>query len=159
MAATGKVSSYTSTAQKNDPDMQRLVEGMSQFLIVLPRDAKRGSTWTDTTHGTVEQNGAHLNTTSIITSKIIDDTTFDGQHAWRVRRSMALSMSGTQAGTGQSLTIDGTGTGDGIYYLSAAGVYLGSTATQNMRMKVVAKETGETIPVTQAVTSKVELLH
>lgn len=158
MAPTGKVYSYTSSAQKNDPDMQNLVDGMSRFLIVLPNDAKRGSTWVDTTRSTIDQNGAHLDLTSITTSRVVDDTTFHGQHAWRVRRSVALTMAGTQSQMGQSLTIDGAGTGEGIYYLSTSGVYLGSTATEQMQMKIVRKDTGQTIPVTQAVSSKVELL-
>lgn len=159
MAPSGKVYSYTSSAKKNDPDMQNLVDGMSRFLIVLPNDAKRGSTWTDTTHNTIDQNGAHLDLTSIATSKIVDDTTFSGQHAWRVRRTTALSMNGTQSQMGQVLVISGAGTGNGIYYLGASGIYLGSAATEHMQMKIVRKETGETIPVTQVVSSKVELLN
>ena len=159
MGPTGKVFTYASTADKNDPDMQNLVEGMSRFLVVLPQNAKHGSTWTDTTRNTVEQNGAHLNLTSIVTSTIIDDTTFNGQTAWRVQRNILLSMGGTQSAMGQSVDIDGKGTGQGIYYLSTSGVYLGSTSTQNMQMMIKQKETGETVPVSQAVTSKVELIN
>jgi hypothetical protein len=45
-----------------------------------------------------------------------------------------------------------------MYYVSAAGVYLGSDAMQSMNRKVAPPAGGDAIPVEQVVTSKVELL-
>lgn len=159
MSPSGKVYHYTSSAEPNDPDMQNLVEGMSRFLVPLPERAHVGSTWVDTTNNAVEQNGAHLDLKTITTSTILGDTTYNRQRAWRVHRAAALTIAGSQAALGQSLTIDGHGSGEGVYYISSDGVFLGSAASQTMAMNISEKETGKTIPVTQAVTSRVELLH
>lgn len=159
MSPSGKVYTYTSSAEKNDPDMQNLVEGMSRFLVALPAHPRIGSKWVDTTNNAVEQNGAHLDLKTITTSTILGDTTFNGQRAWRVHRAADLAIAGSQSALGQNLTVDGHGNGDGVYYISRDGVFLGSAASQTMAMNISEKETGKTIPVTQAVTSKVELLH
>ena len=158
MSPSGKVYTFTSSAQQNDPDMQNLVAGMTRFLVTLPRRPRVGSTWADTTRNDQDANGAHLDLKTVTTSTILGDTTFHGQHAWRVHRAAELSITGTQSALDRDLTVDGHGNGEGDYYISREGVYLGSNANQMMKMNVTEKASGKTIPVTQTVTSKVELL-
>lgn len=158
MSRSGKIYRSNSTADENDPDMQTLVEGMRRFLVTLPPGASVGNKWVDTVRNSTEGNGSHLDVKTITTSTILGDTTYEGQHAWRVHRAANLSIAGTQSALGQDLTVEGHGTGDGVYYISGDGVYIGSTATQTMLLKVTQVSTGKTIPVTQVVTSKVELM-
>lgn len=158
MSPSGKVYSFTSSAEQNDPDMQNLVRGMTRFLITLPPHPRVGSKWVDTTNNKQDANGAHLDLKTITRSTILGDTTFQGKRAWRVHREADLSIAGTQSTLDQDLAVDGHGNGDGVYYISSDGVYLGSTANETMKMNVTEKNSGKSIPVTQTVTSRVELL-
>ena len=87
---------------------------------------------------------------------MIGDTTIAGQLAWRVHRTSTLVISGTQSQKDQQITMDGTGTGEAMYYIGANGVYLGSTSTQSMKETV--KAAGIVIPVTQTATSTVTIM-
>lgn len=160
MSATGKVYSYASSVDSSDASARNLVEGMSRFLIALPTNAKVGSTWKDTTRATIKQSGSDLESQTITTSTILGDTTVSGQRAYRIRRSSELSIKGTQAQIGNSMTIDGKGHGDATYYVSTAGVFLGSSSTQAMQLLLTPLDAGQPpIPVTQAVTAKIELIN
>lgn len=158
MSRSGKVFSVTSNAAADNADARNLVDGMSRFLLVLPENATVGSSWVDTTVNSVNRDGNNLDMSSITTSRILGDTTYQGQKAWRVQRASVLSLEGKQSQAGQELRVNGEGTGSGTYYVSTAGVYLGSMSSQSMKMRITLPATGETVPVTQAVTSKVELL-
>ena len=158
MSSHGKVYALTSSAADSDADARNLVEGMSKFLLPFPEDAAVGSSWTDTTVNSVASEGNKLDMSAITTSRVVGDTTYRGQKAWRVERTSVLSLQGKQSQSGQELQVEGEGTGNGMYYLSATGTYLGSSATQRMNMRITIPSTGETVPVTQAVTSTVELL-
>jgi hypothetical protein len=52
--------------------------------------------------------------------------------------------------------MDGTGSGEAMYYIGTNGVYLGSTSTQTMKETV--KAAGIVIPVTQTATSVVTII-
>ena len=158
MSAHGKVYALSSTAADTDSDAKNLVEGMSKFLLPLPEDAAVGSRWTDTTVNSVSGEGNKLDMSAITTSRVVGDTTFKGQKAWRVERTSALTLQGKQSQGGQELQVEGQGTGNGTYYVGANGLYLGSSATQRMNMRITIPATGESVPVTQAVTSTVEMM-
>ncbi len=159
MSAHGKVYALTSNAADSDADAQNLVAGMRKFLLPLPEDAAVGSSWTDTTINTVSGNGGTLDMTAVTTSKLVGDTTFHGQTAWLVQRTSVMSIHGTQSQGGQELQVEGDGTGTGSHYLGADGKYLGSTAVQRMRMQITIPAAGQSVPVTQVVTSTVEMIR
>lgn len=158
MSPLGRVFAISSSRPADDPDAQNLVEGMGRFLVALPRGAKVGSTWTDTTRNAVKREGNDLAMSTVTTSKILGDTTYAGEKAWRVQRTSVLALHGTQNQNGQEMHVEGNGTGSGMYYLSTAGAYLGSIGSQNMKMTIALPGTGQTVPVLQSVTSKVELV-
>lgn len=159
MSAHGKVYELSSNAADSDANAKNLVEGMSKFLLPFPEDAAIGSAWTDTTVNSVSGEGSKLDMSAITTSRVVGDTTFQGQKAWRVERTSVLALQGTQSQAGQELKVEGNGTGNGTYYLGANGTYLGSSATQRMNMRITLPATGQTVPVTQAVTSTVEMIR
>jgi hypothetical protein len=107
----------------------------------------------------VSANGGKLDMSAITTSRVVGDTTFEGQKAWRVERTSIMSIHGTQSQAGQELKVDGDGTGNGTHYLGVNGAYLGSTATQRMNMRITIPAMGQTVPVTQVVTSTVERIR
>ncbi|HEY9516751.1 MAG TPA: hypothetical protein VIQ74_13825 [Gemmatimonadaceae bacterium] len=158
MSRSGKVYAVTSNAAADNADAKNLIEGMSKFLLVLPENAAVGSSWTDTTVNSVGREGNNLDMSSITTSRVVGDTTYQGQKAWRVQRTSVLALNGNQSQSGQALRVEGAGTGSGMYYVSTAGVYLGSFASQSMNLQITIPATGEKVPVKQAVTSTVELL-
>lgn len=158
MSPLGKV--YTASVMgAQEADSKNLVDGMTRFLVTLPKDAKVGSTWTDTTRNSVKAEGNNLDMNTVTTSKILGDTTFAGKKAWRVQRSSVLVISGDQNQNGQRMHIDGHGTGASMYYISETGTYLGSAGSQNMAMSISLPGSGQTVPVNQTVTSKVELMQ
>lgn len=159
MSTHGKVYEMTSNAADSDMDARNLVEGMRKFLLPLPEDAKVGKSWTDTTINSVSGNGGKLDMSAITTSRVVGDTTFDGQKAWRVERTTIMSIHGTQNQAGQELQVEGDGQGNGTHYLGVNGTYLGSTATQRMNMRITIPAAGQTVPVTQVVTSTVERIR
>lgn len=157
MSRTGKVYSHKSSLGEEDEDSRSLIEGMTRFLVSPPANARVGTHWTDTTSSTVQRNGAALQMRTITTSTVLGDTLYAGQKAWRVERKSVLSLHGTQDEMGQTLSVDGNGSGSGMYYVSAAGTYLGSGASQTMHMTVTPPGQAA-VPIQQVVTSRVELM-
>src|SRR5918912_3921516 len=61
MSPSGKVYTITSSiVADSGTDAQSLVEGMSRFLIAVPRSARVGSSWADTATSTVRRAGNDL---------------------------------------------------------------------------------------------------
>ncbi len=159
MSAHGRVYEMTSNAADSDSDARNLVEGMRKFLLPLPEDVAVGKSWTDTTINSVSGNGGKLDMSAITTSRVVGDTTFHGQKAWRVERKSVMAIRGTQSQAGQELQVEGDGTGNGTHYLGTDGTYLGSTATQRMSMLITIPAAGQAVPVTQVVSSTVEMIR
>jgi hypothetical protein len=156
MLPTGKVLSFKSDTKAADGvDRESIVSSMAHFLLALPTAATVGTKWTDTASTNVSNEGNTLQTQTITSSAVIGDTTYAGQKAWRVHRQSVLKISGSQAQANQKITMDGDGSGEGMYYIGSNGVYLGSTSSQKMNMTV--KAAGTVIPVVQTATSTVQI--
>jgi hypothetical protein len=159
MSPSGRVYNLQSSiASPSSSDAQSLVEGMSRFLIAVPSDARVGGSWADTTVNAVRREGNDLESRTITTTTLLGDTTFAGQKAWRLQRKSVLSIGGTQQQGNERISVNGQGTGSGMYYVSTKGVYLGSTSAQSMTMTIAIPSKRITIPVAQSATSKVELV-
>ena len=158
MLPSGKVLRFGSDTKATDGvDRESIVASMAHFLLTLPATAGAGATWSDTATTNFSKDGSTLNTQTITLSKVIGDTTIAGQAAWRVHRTSTLVISGMQAQANQKITMDGTGTGEAMYYIGTNGIDLGSTATQSMKETV--KAAGTVIPVTQTATSTVTIIR
>lgn len=159
MSPNGTVYSYQADpAADSDADRKAVTESMARFLVAVPTTAKIGSTWADTSSSTISREGSDLKTTTITSSRLVGDTTYNGQKAWRIERKSVLSLSGSQSQGDQQLSVVGEGTGNGMYYVSTKGAYLGSTATQNMTMTITIPASGLSVPVQQTATSSVALI-
>jgi len=157
MLPSGKVLSFSSDTKTADGvDRESIVSSMAHFLLTLPATAGANTAWTDTSNTNFSKDGNTLKTSTITQSQVIGDTTIAGQKAWRVHRTSTLIISGTQTQSNQLISMDGTGTGEAMYYIGTNGVYLGSTSTQ--AMKETVKAAGIVIPVTQTATSVVTII-
>lgn len=156
MSKRGKA--YTAVSSLTDAEGQNMAEGLKHFLVTFPENPKVGSTWVDTVTVKPVVEGLDITTVVIVTSKILGDTTIAGEKAWRVEQNATLTTTGSGNQGGQALVFDGTGTTSGMAYVSAKGVYMGSSSTQNQAMTITIPGAGMTIPMTTAVTSKVELV-
>ena len=157
MLPSGKVLSFNSDTKPADGvDRADIVASMAHFLLTLPTTAGANTTWTDTTAQNLSKDGTTIKTSTITVSKVVGDTTVAGQPAWRVHRASTLVIAGTQAQSNQQISMDGTGTGEAMYYIGTNGVYLGSTSTQTMNETV--KAAGIVIPVTQTAKSVVTII-
>lgn len=158
MLPSGKVLTFSSDTKAADGvDRESIISAMAHFLLTVPQTAGAGAKWTDTVTANVSKDGSVINTQTITQSQVIGDTTVAGQAAWRVHRSSALVISGSQQQENQKITMDGTGTGEAMYYIGTNGVFLGSTQTQTMKETV--KAAGTVIPVTQTATSTVTIVR
>jgi hypothetical protein len=157
MLPSGKVLKFASDTKATDGvDRESIVSSMAHFLLTLPVNASANATWADTATQNFSKDGNTLKTSTITVSKVMGDTTVAGQKAWRVHRSSTLVINGTQAQSNQQISMDGTGTGEAMYYIGTNGVYLGSTSTQSMNETV--KANGIVIPVKQTATSVVTII-
>ncbi|MFN2400203.1 MAG: hypothetical protein ABR543_16435 [Gemmatimonadaceae bacterium] len=156
MSKLGKA--YTAVSSLTDAEGQNLAQGLKHFLVTFPENPKVGSTWVDTVTVKPVVEGLDITTVVVTTSKILGDTTVGGEKALRVEHNATLTTTGSGSQGGQALVFDGTGTTSGMTYVSKKGVYLGSSSTQNQAMTITVPAAGMTIPMTTAVTSKVERL-
>jgi hypothetical protein len=157
MLPSGKVLSFNSDTKSTDGvDRESIVSSMAHFLLTLPANAGAGTTWTDTSTQNFSKEETTMKTSTITVSQVIGDTTVAGVPAWRVHRTSTLLINGTQTQSNQQISMDGTGTGEAMYYIGTNGVYLGSTSTQTMKETV--KSAGTVIPVTQTATSVVTII-
>ena len=158
MLPTGKVLSFGSDTKKDDGvDRESIVKSMASFLLTLPPTASGGATWVDTALTNVSNNGSTMKGQTITTSTVLGDTTVAGQKAWRVHRVSSFTISGSQAQENQTISMEGTGSGEAMYYIGVNGVFLGSTATQTMNQSV--KADGLVIPVVQTANSTVAIVR
>jgi hypothetical protein len=158
MSPAGKVYAFAPKTALDDELVKQIQTGMSRMLPVFPKGVAVGTAWVDTNVTAVNNEGNDLRTTTIVTSTILGDTTYDGQAAIRVQRKFAQKMSGKGAQLGETMQFDGAGDGSGMYYVSRAGVFLGSTETTSSSMTLSLQPSGLTIPVRQTVTSTVQRL-
>jgi hypothetical protein len=155
MSPSGKVYAFAPKTPLDDELVKQIQTGMSRMLPVFPKGVAVGTEWVDTNVTAVNSGGNDLRTTTIVTSTILADTTYDGQPAIRVQRKFAQKMTGKGSQLGETMQFDGTGDGGGMYYVSRAGVSLGSTETTSSSMTLSLQPSGVTIPVKQTVTSTV----
>ncbi|HEX5436955.1 MAG TPA: hypothetical protein VFW98_07345 [Gemmatimonadaceae bacterium] len=158
MSPGGKVFAMKASLDSaSDPAVQGLVEGLGRFLVPFPAGTRVGSTWADTNSTAPDSSGQGVTSKTITTSRVLGDTVYAGQRAWRVARTVGTTLDGSTTEGGQQLSVTGKGNGSGMFYVSHAGVYLGSTMKQNTSM-TISGAGGMTVPITQTGVSKIELM-
>jgi hypothetical protein len=117
--------------------------------VVLPALAI-GTTWTDTTSGKVDQMGIALDRTVITTSRVVGDTTYQGERAWRIDRTIHATFAGTGTAEGQPLMMEGSSKANDNLFVGRNGTYLGGLSTTAATIKVTLVATGMEVDLTQS---------
>ena len=155
----GQVFSFQPPADSADANEQQYQE-FKTFLIRFPSGTpKTGQAWVDTTTTPFNNQGISGTATVITASRILGDTSFGGEKAWRVERKSSVTLSGSGTAQGQALVLEGTGTADEMRYISSKGLVLGATGTENSDINVSIPAQGATIPITRSSISKIELIR
>jgi len=157
MSTTGAIYTSHATLPDSGIEAQTLVDRLTHFLPALPKNAKAGTAWTDSANSSLSRSGATLESKTVSHSKVLGDTTYRGQKAWRIERNSTLQLSGALTQEDQNITVQGSGTVQGMYYVGATGEFLGSTANQQMNL---TRTIGPTVvAVEQKTTSTVEIVR
>lgn len=157
MSSLGKV--YTFDAPTTDDQGGASFQGYKTFFVKVPNgQLKAGMSWTDTTENKNSANGLDITAQTITTSTIVGDSMVAGQKVWKVQRVSNTTLTGSGNQGGQAMVLEGKGVGNATELLTPRGLYVGSEGTTNVDMTVSVPGVGMTIPVTQHVTAKVEMV-
>jgi hypothetical protein len=124
-------------------------EMFREFLPVLPASLAPGTTWVDTVTATPNQPGMTMRTQSIRQNRVVGWEMHDGVRAVKIATTSAITISGEGESQGQQLQMAGTGTNVSERYISAAGVFLGSTVRDSTNLNVSVVSAGIDVPVRQ----------
>jgi hypothetical protein len=143
---------YTTNApQGPSPEVAApIADEMSRFLPRLRSALGVGTSWTDTTASKVNQMGISLDRTVITTSKVVGDTTYNGERAWRIERTTQASFAGSGTSQGQPLTMEGTSTGSDNLFVAPNGTYLGGLLSNAATIKVTLVANGMEVGLRQS---------
>lgn len=156
----GKLYRFDPPAGTTDADVIALYTAFRPFLVSFPsKPVAAGTSWADTTNQHIDKDGFAINVRSITLTRVTGDTTVNGQRAWRVVRHTDIVQSGLSSASpdSQRVTLQGTGSVNGVHVMSHDGVFLGSQSTQ--RVDLTEKNAiSESAPITQTIKSTVERL-
>lgn len=124
----------------------------SELAKILPRmrrDLRVGLAWTDTIAEQVDMLGLPIQRRTIMTSRVVGDTTVAGARGWRIDRNAEVTFSGAGHLQGQQFTLTGSSTASGHIVVARSGRYLGSMQTDSVRTRFSSSGTEFSITQTQ----------
>jgi hypothetical protein len=131
---------------------------ISNFFPHTRPGAKVGDTWTDTSETTSSQEGQTLTTRTVTNYSVTGTETRNGARALKLETAFSLSQTGEIVQQGQSLSVDGTGTGTATYFVTQDGRYLGGNSTTSAELQITAASIPAPIPVQVKNTVTVSIL-
>ena len=140
------------------PDSGAAADVGDELARILPRVSgalRVGAEWTDTLTGKQKRQGLDVDRTVISKSKVVGDTTINGEKAWKIERSSEAKMSGQGSTQGQPISMEGTSTGSGFVYVTPKGNFVAADSKDDVKMKITLVANGMEIGMTMANTSKV----
>lgn len=120
---------------------------ITNFFPRVRSGAKVGDKWTDTTESNSSQEGQSVTTRTVSNYSVTGTETRNGARALKVETAFSLAQTGEVNQNGQTLSVDGTGTGTGTYYVTQDGRYLGGTITTNAELQITSEQFPAPIPV------------
>ena len=144
LAADGKVSDVKRVDSSSSGQVSDL---LTNFFPRVRPGAKVGDQWTDTTESTSSEEGQSLTTRTVTNYSVTGTETRNGARALKVESAFSLAQTGEINQGGQSLSVDGSGTGTGTYFVTQDGRYLGGTSTTSAELQITAAAIPAPIPV------------
>jgi hypothetical protein len=120
---------------------------LSDFFPWVRAGLKAGESWSDTTAKT-NGSGADSVTVSRVTAYKAAKDSNDARKTIRVTQDFTSSVSGTQPTPNGPAKIQGTGRGNGSYYVSSDGKYLGGSWQQQSTLQISGSFAPKPLPVT-----------
>lgn len=130
-------------------------EGLKNFLVYLPANAKKGTSVVDTLNHTFSAQGMAITQEIVMTSIVAGDTTINGEKAVVLERTGTMKMSGEGEQGGQQLILDGTGTMGGKMFVSHKGSLIGGHMDNSAQLTVQVPAVGAKVPISQKTSSTV----
>jgi hypothetical protein len=158
ISPTGKFYSAKSVDGVVDPALSQITEGVSHILPTYRGNLAAGMTWADTVSGKVNQQGLDLDRTSVTTYKVAGDTTIGGQKAMRVERNSDVKAAGSGTMQNTPVTMETVGKSSGAFFLTANGVYLGGTNTDDVNLKITIVAQNAEITIKQVAQTTTEAI-
>lgn len=125
-------------------------EMFRDFLPTLPASVAPGTAWTDTVVAPpINAQGMRVASTSIRNHRVVGWEMKDGARALHIATVGSYTLTGEGEQGGSPLQLAGTGTATSDRYISAAGVYLGTTVSDSANVKVTVVSMGLEVPVRQ----------
>lgn len=121
---------------------------LSDFFPWTREGLKVGESWSDTTAKTNGTGSDSVTVRRVSAYKAAANETREARKAVRVTEAFTSSVSGTQPTPNGPARIEGTGTGNGAYYVSTDGRYLGGSWQQQSSLKISGSFAPQPVPVT-----------
>ena len=131
---------------------------ISNFFPHTKPGAKVGDQWTDTTETTSSQEGQSLTTRTVTNYSVTGTETRNGARALKIATAFSLAQTGEITQGGQSLSVEGTGTGTATYFVTSDGRYLGGNSVTSAELQITAASIPAPIPVQVKNTTTVSIL-
>jgi hypothetical protein len=131
---------------------------LSDFYPWTKTGLKVGESWSDTTARTNGSGTDSVTVRRVSAYKAAANETRDTRKAVRVTENFTSSVAGTQPTPNGPARIEGTGTGNGAYYVGSDGRYLGGTWQQQSSLKISGSFAPQPLPITVIQKIKVSTL-
>jgi hypothetical protein len=156
ISPTGSFYSAKGPSEEAMPNSATITDAMARLLPKLRRALAKGDSWTDTTSGSLKQEGMEIERRTVSKYTVEGDTTVGAEKSLKVVRVDSTSLTGSGNGPSGPMTMEGTTKGTGALVVSPKGVFLGGAGTEEAVLKIVLASNGMEIGMTQNATTKVE---
>jgi hypothetical protein len=135
------------TPARNAPAAIQIQGLLSDFFPWTRAGLKVGDSWSDTTAKTSGTGADSVTVRRVSAYKAAASETRESRKAVRVMEDFTSSVAGTQPTPNGPARIEGTGTGNGSYYVSPDGRYLGGSWQQQSSLKISGSFAPQPLPV------------
>jgi len=130
------------------PVVLQTAQGLREFLPQLPPGSTAaGTVWLDTATTTTPNGGLAVTVTMAREHRIAGWEDRNGTHALHIATTATYTVSGSGDVQGQAIQLSGSGQATSDAYVSAAGVYLGGTASDSALVNANVTSAGMVIPI------------
>lgn len=128
--------------------VMQMAQGLREFLPQLPpTSTAAGTTWTDTTTTTTPSMGLTVTVKMTRQHRVAGWEDRAGTRALHIATTATYVVTGSGDAQGQSIELSGGGQATSDAYVSAAGVYLGSAASDSALVNANVVSAGMVVPV------------
>lgn len=142
----------------NAPAAAQIQGLLSDFLPWTKPGLKVGDSWADTTAKTTASGSDSVTVRRVSAYKAAASETMESRKAVRVIEDFTSSVAGTQPTPNGPAHIEGSGSGNGFYFVAADGRYLGGSWQQQSALKVSGSFAPQPLPVTIVQKTRVSTL-